>query len=462
MAISLSQDLYAMALDWNGLYRIEYLDIDRTEMTSGSRKGYLLNNLILMPHIIPSDGIEVVSKIHLMENDDPRYENFQAGAIWGNTVNPGTSTYIDNSNALSQNRAKTRLAVSQMYLKMTQEWGSLVVGRAPMHFGLGITHNAGNDPFDHWFDTRDLIAYKVHIGHVFIMPFISKQYANDFEAGNEITNQSLHIEYRNHDTGNWLGVFYETSKGSHLANDVPLAPLNGTAITRSLDLTSYNVFLGKDFTDFNFRLEGGFQSGSTGATDAQGASIALSGYAVVGEFNYNPSDSRNQWQLKVGTISGDNPETPDFEGYLVDRNYNVGLLLFNHRLGDGADIFKTSLGRDPAYTSPRNSIDDEFISNVLFAAPQWKRQLADRWTMRNTLILARLSNNRMAIGAGFEDIASDVGYEWDLSFSYKATENIEWKFESGLLIPGKAFEMGSSNSRTSTVFGLNTAAAITF
>ena len=459
----LQQAALGVTLDWSGNYRLEYVDIDKAEMTSGSHKGYLLNNLVLMPHIIPNDGYEVISKIHLTENSDPRYINSQMGMPWGNSFNngPGTSTYIDDSNGLAQNRPKTDLKISQLYLKVDQEWGSLVIGRAPVNFGLGITHNAGTDPFAHWYDTRDIIAYKIHIGNLFIMPSISKQYANDYELGNEITNQTIHFEYKNQDTGNWLGLFYETSKGNINTNDIPVSALGGTSTGGNINLTSYNIILGKDFTDFNFRIEGGFKSGTTGVFNNQ-KNIAINGYAVVTEFNFLSSESKNQWNIKAGSVSGDNPDTINFEGYLLDRNYDVAYLLFNHSLGQNADIFKTKIGHSPSSTSNRNRLDDEYISNVLFIAPRWIRQLADRWNMRNTIAIARLNNTRTLVGSTIEDINNYVGFEWDLGFSYKVTDNMEWKFDSGLFLPGQAFKMGSADLKTSSVFGFGTSAAITF
>jgi hypothetical protein len=464
LVLCLQQTAFGLALDWSGHYRFEYVEIDKTEMISGSRKGYLLNNLVLMPHILPSDGFEVVSKIHLTENSDARYTNSQMGMIWGNSANSGTSTYTDNSNALSQTRPKTTLGVSQLYLKVDQEWGSVVIGRAPVQFGLGITHNAGNDPFSHWYDTRDTLAYKMHIGNLFIMPSISKQYADDFKAGNEITNQTLHFEYKNHDSGDWLGLFYETSRGNVNANDIPIGQpsIAGVTTSGSLNLNSYNIILGKDFTDFNFRVEGGFQSGSTGTKNPSGKDVRLDSYAVVTEFNIHPSDSKNTWNIKAGSVSGDNPETENFEGYFLDRNYDVALLLFNHSLGQNSNIFKTNLGHDPGVSSTKYSLDDEYISNALFVAPQWTRQLADRWKMRNTFAVANLNNSRMLVGSSVEEIKSYVGFEWDLGFTYKANDNLAWKFDSGLFIPGAAFKKGSADLKTSTVFGLSTSAAITF
>lgn len=455
---------YALEFDWGGHYRFEYVEIDKTEMTSGSRKGYWLNNLVLMPHIIPSDDFEVISKIHLAEDSNSPYANSQAGLIWGNSHNSGTSTYSDNSNAFSHSRPKTGISVSQLYLKIQQEWGSLIVGRAPFHFGLGITHNSGNDPFHHWYDTRDIISYKMQIGNLALIPSISKQYAGDYQLGNEITNQTFQFDYKNKESGDWLGLIYETSKGNSNTNDTPISPLNGTAVNSSISINSYNIILGKDFSNFNFRLEGGFQSGSTGIVDSFNRDIRLNTYAVVAEFNIFSQESKNSWNIKTGSVSGDNPDTEDFEGYLLNKNYDVAFLLFNHPMGqNNADIFKTKFGKNPAITSQRQRLDDESVSNVLFIAPQWIRELADRWKMRNTLTIARLNNSRMIVGSTSESVDSNVGFEWDLSFSYKANENMEWKFDSGFLFPGKAFEMGSAGLKTtSTVIGIGTSAAITF
>jgi len=453
---------FSVAVDWSGHYRFDFVDVDKAELKTGSHKSYLLNNLVLMPHIIPSDGFEVISKIHLADDPSSPYQNSsQAGLVWGGSVT-GPATHSDNSNALSGSRPKTQLSISQLYLKIDQEWGSLVIGRAPVQFGLGITHNAGNDPFSHWYDTRDILAYKMNIGNLFIMPSVSKQYANDFSLGNEITNQTLHFEYKNHDTGDWLGLFYETSKGSSTANDIPLLPIGGSAVDKAFSINSYNIILGKDFTEFNFRVEGGFQSGSTGIINSSGRNILMNSYAVISEFNIFSSESKNTWNIKGGTVSGDNPSTEDFEGYFVDRNYDVAFLLFNHTLGQNADIFKTALGHNPTITV-KNSLDDEYISNVLFIAPQWTRQLADRWKMKNTFAIARLNNAQMKIGSSIETISSDVGFEWDLGFNYKANDNMEWKFDMGLLKPGDSFKMGSSALKNSEfIFGLGTSAAITF
>lgn len=453
----------SVALDWNGYYRFDFMDVDRSELQSGSHKSYLLNNLVLMPHIIPSDGFEVISKIHLAEDPNSPYQNSsQAGMLWGGSVTSATPAHADNSNALSGSRPKTQLAVSQIYLKVDQEWGSLVVGRAPVQFGLGITHNAGNDPFSHWYDTRDILAYKMHIGNLFIMPSISKQYANDFTQGNEITNQTLHFEYKNHDTGDWLGLFYETSKGNSSVNDIPVTTIGGTAVDKAFSINAYNIILGKDFTDFNFRVEGGFQSGSTGIVTASGRNILMNSYAVISEFNIFSSESKNIWNIKAGTVSGDNPDTEDFEGYFIDRNYDVALLLFNHALGQNVDIFKTALARNPT-NSIKNSLDDEVMSNVMFLAPQWVRKFDERWKMRNTFTIAKLNNAQMKVGATTETISSDVGIEWDLGFNYKANENMEWKFDLGVLRPGNSFKKGTADLKTADiVLGIGTSAAITF
>lgn len=453
---------HAVAIDWSGQYRVELVDIDHTEMKDGSHKSYLLNNLILQPHVYGSDGFEVVSRLHL--TDDGTNQS-QLGMRWGtphsttDATGAGANSW-NQSDSVSQNRPKTGLYLSQIYLKADQEWGQLIFGRAPMHFGLGINHNSGQDGFAHWYDTRDTLAYSIHWDNVVMTPSISKNFVDDFALGRETTVKSFRLEYKNPDNGDWLGLLYENTVGPKSANDIPL----GDTLSGGLDIKSYDLILGKSFGSFAFKVEGAVMDGASGKRDSNtNSDIKISNVAIVSELEFNKDTDPNQWKLKLGSVSGDNPSTANYEGFLLDRNYEVALLLFNHPLGDNADIFKTALGRESAGTPNANVADEEFISNVLFIAPQWRHQLAERWNMRNTLIYAGLSNNSVDIGGGnIEEIDSHVGLEWDLGFSYKANSNLEWKVDSGVVFPGKAFALGSANKSTSTVFGIVTAAAITF
>ena len=53
--------------------------------------------------------------------------------------------------------------------------------------------------------------------------------------------------------------------------------------------------------------------------------------------------NETKWEFltKLGMVSGDDPLTTAYEGYQLDRNYDVAMLLFYHRLGK-ADVLRNT------------------------------------------------------------------------------------------------------------------------
>ena len=133
----------ALSIDWSGGYRLEYTEIDRPSLADNKeRKAYALNFLYLQPKILASDGINIISRFDIFSNTRPAYKNSQLGSTFGTGLSPA-----NGSNITSQNQDANLLQVSQLYLNVNHEYGSLVAGRAPIEFGLGITHNVGLDPY---------------------------------------------------------------------------------------------------------------------------------------------------------------------------------------------------------------------------------------------------------------------------------------------------------------------------
>lgn len=188
--------------------------------------------------------------------------------------------------------------------------------------------------------------------------------------------------------------------------------------------------------------------------------IKVDSYAVVAEGLFPAGESDWEWSGKFGVVSGDNPDTQGtYEGYILDRNYDVGILLFNHRLGSG-DI----LGTSPIHAndagsslSLQNSADDEAITNAMFLAPSVKYMWDDKIDLKGTIIYAQLMNAKK-----FVDMKKDLGLELDVELVYKPRERVTWSTGLGVLMPGAAWEGGNSNFESKTNFGLTTKAAITF
>ena len=205
------------------------------------------------------------------------------------------------------------------------------------------------------------------------------------------------------------------------------------------------------------KLEGGFNSGSTGLEFA-GNDMKMNGYGVALELSFPRPESKFQYSLLTGIASGDKPDTENYEGFAFDRNYDVAFLMFNHTLGQ-RDFLRTGAQR-PVHTPARTSgdvLDEEFLSNVMYVTPRMNWILSDKWTWKNSLTWAMLQTKPTA-----QDPSKDLGVEWDTALVYRPHEKIEWINEVGLLFPGSAFQNGSDSLKNDFTYGFSSKAAISF
>lgn len=454
----------ALSIDWTGGYRIEYTEIDRPTLAEGKeRKAYGLNYLYLQPKILASDGINIISRFDVFSNTHRAYKNSQLGSVFGS----GLSSYGDTNNGnnvTSETADSSLLRVSQLYLNVNQEYGTLVAGRAPIEFGLGITHNAGLNPFDHWYDTKDLIAYKFVVDNVSFTPMLARVSQKDFGQGVTMADQIFEMEYNNKDIGAQAGIFHQTRRSSRESNDGlvspnPLPPFNGTTLAGGWSTQTINLFFGRTWSTFQFKLEASFLTGDTGFNDATASAIKYNAYAVAAELLF-PMQADSKWEFsgKFGVASGDNPNTTNvIEGYQFDKNYDVAMLLFNHRMGQ-KDFLTTNMIHSDTTLNVGNSADDEAVGNAFYLAPSAKYQWNDKVDVKSTLVMAQLSVNPTN-ASGF---SKDLGTELDVEVIYKPRERVIWSNEIGVLLPGNAWQNGSSNYDNKLNFGLATKAAITF
>ena len=457
----LSVNAFATSIDWTGGYRIEYTDIDRPSLSEpGNKKSYGLHYLYLNPKIVASDGVNIVGRFDILGNSNNAYRNTQLGSFIGESLTAGSGY-----NTTGQNQESSDMRVSQLYLNVNHENGALLAGRAPIEFGLGITHNAGRGAFDHWMDTKDLIGYKFLVDNISFMPIYARNKQTDFEVGRTVSEQIYVFEYDNKDIGAKAGVFHQTKSTSQVTNDIPVGGTGipgSTAVTGGFKSQTINLYLERRWSTFEFKLEGSFLTGQTGASTAGGEEIKYDAYAVAAEL-LMPAKDTSSWELstKLGLVSGDNPNTVAYEGYQLDRNYDLGMLLFNHRMG-GADFFNTGIlhANDGANgLTTANSADDEAIGNAFYLAPKVKYIWNEKIDLNTTIVYAQLLN---APSANLVDFKKDLGLELDLELVYKPRERVTWSTGFGVLFPGSAWKLGATDLDNKVNYGLTTKAAITF
>ncbi len=469
LLLFVSQSAMALSIDWAGGYRLEYTEIDRPSLSvNKERKAYGLHYLHLDPKIVASDGVNIVGRFDIFTNEIPSYRNSQLGSVFGGGLRrPGPTPTGSNVNSETQEASSVR--VGQLYLNVNQEYGSLIAGRAPVQFGLGMTHNAGLNAFDHWYDTKDMVAYRFVIDNLSLMPLWGRVNQKDFGQGVTISDQAFVMEYDNKDNRASAGVFYQLRNSSIESNDILTAPGaytfpgGGTdALSGSWNTKLVNLFFGRAWDAFQFKLEASFLTGEAGVRKTIGATsenIKFNSYAIAAEM-LMPAQETSSWSygVKLGVASGDNPATTGtFEGYQMDRNYDVAMLLFNHRMGQRDFLTTGMLHTDPTL-NVGNSADDEAIGNTIYLSPAVTYLWNEKIDVKTTLTYAQLMVNP----TNSLDFKKDLGTELDIELIYKPRERVTWSNQIGVLLPGSAWKDGASDLENKTNFGIATKAAITF
>lgn len=443
--IGFSAKVFAGDISWSGVYRFEANSIKNSELDSDKnyQKDYGLHHLVLMPKMVLSDGIYLNARLHLFNNE---IAGNQLGQEWGgNTQSDVTNAYDSNSSAGRLD--PETINVSELYANFNHEFGQFIIGRVPIDFGLGITYNDGHGMFDHWYDNRDMVAYKLFYGNLTAKFGYAKMAESTINAnGDDINELSIHMQYNNVEAEFEAGAYYQLRKASATANNIAVQASAGdrgygtvgSANDRELETKDFNVYIKRDRKDYSFGFEGAFHKGALGITDGDsGAGIQRDAFAFAGEYEYHPLDSTYAIGVKLGMATGDDPETKgEFEGFFFDRNYDVATLLFNHALGQ--DNFFGTAPNGGGGSSDNKGYDEEQISNVIYLAPYFTKRLSSKWVGQARFATGFLQQ-KIVSGSG-----SDLGYEIDLALTYSPYERLQWVNEFAYLLPGDAFKAGGT------------------
>jgi len=305
-----------------------------------------------------------------------------------------------------------------------------------------------------------MVAYKVVIGNLSVTPLMGKVNEGELGAEDDVDDYIVHVQYDNPESELSLGFIYDVRQV--LGNDAPAGYFGaGFSRTGSFSNNLMGFFLSqKALSWLRTSVEADILSGDTGIVNtATQAKTSLNAFGVAAEFAYLPS-AESKWgaNVKFGLATGDDPGTTDvYEGFAFSRNYDVGMLMFNHPLGR-ADFMRTGMIRD-VQTKASNQIDTEAISNVLYFAPSMQYRMKENLSFGGTFVYGML--NKDPIGGG-ADTAKNLGFELDLNVTYKPMERLTWITEAGFLLPGDAWKGGTSAFENKFAYGVISKAAISF
>ena len=457
-----SNTAFAYDFYWSGNYSSEanyFSGVDLGNSSDGD-KSYINHHLFLQPEVILYSGLSIKGAFDIINSGSDTLPSSQrvgqilgGGLIGSGKIVDQDPVFIDR--IIERNRG---LNINEAYLEYAHTAGTLIVGRFPLHFGLGAFYNEGHDVFDHWFTNRDGFAYDFQFGNLFFKPmfsFISDSLQTD---GGRIIEYGLEFHFKVPDTGLDLGAMVLQRGVTAEANqNSTLGATQGAARPIFLSL-----FYERTAKNYRYGFEGFFQTGDIGE-DASGDNVSIDGLGIAleGEFKLG------KWDLsaKAGYASGDDPTDTDYSAVAFNRNYNLGLILFNHPLGTGTyDPTQTNArgrvaGNDPANFVASQTADTDAISNTLYFAPSFNYNFNDAWALDTTLVFAWLAET--AILPSGNEVSSYLGSELDLTLTYNLTKNILFNGTFAFLLPGAAFE-GDGSLENDIAFGSTVSLGITF
>ncbi|MEC9281886.1 MAG: hypothetical protein VX642_04190 [Bdellovibrionota bacterium] len=438
----------ATSVSWNGYYRLEATDIRNYDL-DGEEKNFLLHHLALTPKIIVKDDIIVRARFDVFNNANNGVQTNQVGAFLGNPSNSEATSSVsfDDSSVIAESMGVETVAATQLYLTWLQENGAFIFGRTPKHFGMGLTHNAGINDFDHWMDTQDVIGWKILMGNHMITPYYGKKSEGSIVDKADVNILTFHYEYLNPDSGLNLGLYYEKTTSGDKIDDT--GTVFGGTPTSGYSPEQINVYLKQAYTGFDLELEAGFLSGDTGVVKS-GAPVSFEASGFLANFTFDFATDFH-FDGRIGYATGDDPNSNNYEGFLFDRNLDVAYLLFNHKMGNSSlDLNNSAIGG-----ASSSSVDTDYIGNTLFIAPKLTYKSSDRFHYDASLIYAKLNE----VGTATTD--DYLGTEIDLGMSYFPNDSTHVRLETGFLLPGGAYEGNASNS-TNNAFIISGKAAINF
>ena len=386
---------FAFDLTLGGEYRF-----NATYLSEVPRRTFFNHNLILKPEILANDSIKFHSMLEFFRCKKDFYcnENYIGGSPLGE---------IDQS-----------VHVNLGYVSWTREYGRLLMGRIPIEFGMGLDLSSRNR---NYLDYLDGVQYKAIIGNMKLLPTVgvitrngnieSTSYMiSGFFENSDITLGGLYLRK----TANIRGQLLNDTKGLYAKKQISKVKIE----------SELNMKSGQHVKFKGLSLDG---SDNEEQTNQKLNSLGLVLKVQSDQILFN---ERLGFGLHSGYLSGDKQSTGDtYEGFLSDRDYDTGLILFNHVLGSGL------LGTDNLYLNipDRSKAPDvEFLSNAFFLSPEANFSLTEKIDFKLNVL--------WAVTAVPQNVSNqNLGVEVDLIASYKFNEVAKASLEIGHLFKGRAF-----------------------
>lgn len=477
-----AQDAHALDLDWAGQFRVEshwllnysldqgnnVVDTDRAQaggyyIPGGGEKNAYFNTLFMRvnPSIVVNDNIYIKS------------EWWAGNPIFG-FFGGGYPDTFDQRQFYSTQSEGSIITAQRYWAEIVTDVGTVVLGRAPVHWGLGAVWNAGYDVFDRYMSTGDQIRLVSKFGMFSFSPaYIKYSLGNNVggacpEPGTTVTgtgicetvvgtggvtDYSIAIKFDNPDEDLEIGVNFNKRLAGAAQGSGGILGVNGA--TAGMNYNIWDLYGRKDFGAIGLGVEVPITSGNIGG-------VGYSTFAAVAEVDWNVTD-RIETGVRGGIVPGQ-PNIPagadpgSFEGFFLHQSYDVGLIMFNYALRNfaGPNVptnsgLVTSNLRSP-FDSPITNAKYLSLSGGFKWTPKFKTYgnvlfaTADEAATAGSRFFNHWDRRFVDVdgASAIQNQSTSLGWELDLGMSYTWDEALKFSADAGWYFPGDFYQFSNA------------------
>lgn len=420
LAILAAPAAHAAEVVFEGAYRArgrfyDTLSLDRDLALTEGTAMYAEHRLWLRPRFLLSEQVSATVEILALDN-----------ALWGDRQQPvdvGVPNLVTFDDDLSAPVSESNPETVLQDLTVWRAWGDIytpagrfTVGRMPLHWGLGIWQNNGQTVAPHFADFGDSVD-RVQWEYL-IEDQIFLQAAVDV-----LDEQFLNLEDDS--------VAYNLVAAYR--NERVVAGLN--ARLRRTPINDFNLFAIDLAADAELgKLSAGLEAiGQFGGGDlAEGineVSVTAFGAALEAGLDLDPWGIR----LDAGFASGDgDPRDASIRTFVFDRDYSVGLVLFEQAMPTLATAVPTEALGSRSFDVVQTG---NAIANALYLRPTLYRAIVEGLDAELTFLGARAAKvPEYEVTRG-----PSYGMEIDLGARFTRIEHLDVLAQVGVFLPGSYY-----------------------
>lgn len=481
----------ALDLDWSGQFRAEAHWINNytlsgSNILSDARNGaggyYIPGGgdssahfqplfLRLRPKVIVNDNVYIKSEWWL---GDPIY------GMFGNAV----PYPADQRQYYSSQSRGSAITAQRFWGEFLSDIGTIQVGRAPLHWGLGIVWDNGDDIWDRYQSTGDVIRLVSKFGAFSFTPAIIKyslgnsiggscnasttvavtgstgipvSTCNPTAGGGGLTDYSLQLKYENLDEDFELGVnFIKRIAGGAQDQDAGYLGLGTETLGQQgsgMNFNTWDIYGKKKWGRF-------WLAGELPITTGNISTLEYKTFAVALEGGWKPSDTF-ETSVKAGRAPGQpNGSSSSYRAFYYNPNYRLGMIMFNYQF---ANFVGPNSQNDP--TTPASSLRSPYdnpVVNAKYISTNFQLQ-ANKWKFHSTWTFASANETAVAGDRFFNtwerrfrtntsgvNQGSFLGWEMDYGTTYQWDDTFQFGLEFGFFFPGSFFEFSNTPTLNAT------------